>query len=99
MRRNKKEGAAHRARLRAEVLPYLRIGFMVPTATLLSGLLGVSPSEAARHMRRVLEEDGFTVVCRGTEKTWRLFITGAPAVVTWARSPSGISYQHYEARL
>lgn len=61
MSRGRPEGRAHRQRLRKEVLPSLRVGCRVPPSKLIAKLLGISQQEASRHLRRVLEEDGFVV--------------------------------------
>lgn len=61
MNRGKPQGRAHREMLRRVVVPQLRAGSPVPCAAWLGLLLAIHPSEAARHMQRVLDEDGFTV--------------------------------------
>lgn len=58
--RGRPEGRIHRARLRALVLPMLAPGVAVPGCRALSRLLGIHESEAGRHMRRVLDEEGIT---------------------------------------
>jgi hypothetical protein len=58
--RGRPEGRIHRARLRQLVLPMLAPGVAVPGCRSLGRLLGIHESEAGRHMKRVLAEDGIT---------------------------------------
>lgn len=80
MSRGRPEGRAHRQLLRDAVVPHLRAGVQVPPAKCLAALLGVSMSEAARHMRRVLEEDGFTVTVRAPGHNKGIFVVFAPTL-------------------
>ena len=56
--RNRREGLAHRERIRALLLPRLTVGAPLPRSVLLSQWLGVCRSQAVRHMRRALLEAG-----------------------------------------
>lgn len=56
--RNRREGLAHRERIRTLLLPRLTVGDRLPRSVLLSQWLGVCPSQAVRHMRRALLEAG-----------------------------------------
>lgn len=72
--RNKRAGLAHRNKLRAMILPRLRVGCRVPTAAFLGRLLRINPSEAWRHMRRVLDEAGVVTETRGGWGNRRVFV-------------------------
>lgn len=74
--RERPEGRVHRARLRALVVPMLRVGLPVPGSSLLANLLGIHPSEAGRHMRRVLDEDGIATETHGRGRGRRIYVTG-----------------------
>lgn len=78
MSRGRPEGRAHRQRLREEVLPHLMRGSQVPLAKTLAAMLSVSVSEAARHMRRVLAEDGFVVAVRAPSQNKGVFVVSVP---------------------
>lgn len=77
-RRNKPQGLAHRAILRALVLPHLALGAAVPTGKELARLLRIHESEAHRHMRRVLDEEGITTEARGAYGHRRVWVVGMP---------------------
>lgn len=72
--RNKRVGLVHRNKLRAMILPRLRVGCRVPTAAFLGRLLRINPSEAWRHMRRVLAEAGVVTETRGGWRARRVFV-------------------------
>ena len=74
----KPQGRAHRALLRRVVVPHLRPGMRVPRAKRLAMLLGISQSEAQRHMKRVLAEDGFTVAVRAPGQRKGMFVIPSP---------------------
>ncbi len=81
--RSKPEGRRHRAKLRQVVTPSLQVGTRLPPSTILGRVLGITPGEGARHMRRVLREDGWA-----TETKWdpafghkRTIITARPGGV------------------
>jgi hypothetical protein len=57
-RRYRCEGEAHRARLRALLLPRLYVGALLPRHACVGRWLGISASEAGRHLTRVLDEAG-----------------------------------------
>ena len=76
--RSRPEGRLHRARLRAWVLPGLVVGAAVPSGPELSRLLCIHPSEAFRHMQRVLAEDGVRIETRGRGKCKRLWVVAMP---------------------
>lgn len=63
--RSRPEGRIHRARLRAMLLPGLRIGARLPKAAWLGCVLGIHESEASRHLHRMLAEAGIV-----TERRW-----------------------------
>lgn len=63
--RGRPEGIRHRAELRRLVVPRLFIGATVPTSKFLAKVLGIQSSEALRHMKIVLAEDGFDVRRQG----------------------------------
>lgn len=88
--KSRPQGRAHRDKLRSEVLPRLRVGMMVPEAKVLSLLLGITGSEAARHMRRVLDEAGISTVLRCYGEGKRTVVASMPV-----RAQSGLSYRHY----
>ena len=73
-------GIAHRARLRAVVLPKLRIGSTVPSSRFLGWLLGISGSEGYWHMRRVLAEAGIVTETRGAGRGRRVFVVSIPSM-------------------
>ena len=58
IRRYRCEGEAHRARLRAMLLPRLHVGALLPRHACVGRWLGISASEAGRHLTRVLDEEG-----------------------------------------
>jgi predicted ArsR family transcriptional regulator len=72
--RSRPEGRAHRAVLRARVLPLLAPGAMLPSTGDLARLLRISDSEAWRHLRRVLAEDGIATETRGAGRGRRVFV-------------------------
>lgn len=72
--RSRPEGRHHRTTLRVLVVPKLALGRPVPTGKLLARLLRIAESEAARHMRRVLEEDGIATETRGLGRARRIYV-------------------------
>lgn len=72
------EGLAHRARLRAFLLPRLAVGTRLPRAALLARWLGCSQEQARYHLRRVLDEAGIETTCRGNGTAGRLYVTSLP---------------------
>ena len=78
--RGRPEGRAHRAKLRAEVLPYLRLGSPVPNCVVLGKLLGISKSQALIHMQRVLAEDGYRTIVSTIGGLHSAYISAVPAV-------------------
>lgn len=58
------EGRAHRARVRQLLAPSLEIGARLPKAAWLGCMLGVDDTQALRHLRRVLAEDGISTETR-----------------------------------
>ena len=57
-RRYRCEGEAHRARLRALLLPRLYVGALLPRHACVGRWLGISAAEGGRHLTRVLDEAG-----------------------------------------
>ena len=55
---SKPQGRAHRARLRELLASDLRPGARLPKALYLGAVLGIDASQAGRHLRRVLAEEG-----------------------------------------
>lgn len=78
--RNKRQGLRHRTVLRVLVLPTLRVGQPVPCSKLLARLLRIAPSEAWRHMRRVLDEDGIRTETRGSYGDRRCYVVEIPVM-------------------
>lgn len=78
--RSRPEGLRHRTKLRVLVLPTLRVGQPVPTSTFLGHWLKINPSEAWRHFRRVLAEDGYVTVTRGLGRARRVYVVEIPAL-------------------
>lgn len=78
--RNKRQGIRHRTKLRVLVLPTLRLGQPVPTGRFLGHWLGINESEAHRHMRRVLAEDGYGTETRGLGRARRVYVVEIPAM-------------------
>ena len=76
--RSRPEGAAHRARIRAFLLPRLTVGCRLPRAALLARWLGCCQQQAQYHLRRVLDEDGIGTSCRGNGAGGRLYVTALP---------------------
>lgn len=76
--RNRTEGLAHRAKLRAFLLPRLTVGARLPSSSLLALWLGCCQQQAQYHLRRVLDEDGIGTCCRGNGAGGRLYITSLP---------------------
>ena len=76
--RSRPEGAAHRARIRALIIPRLSVGCRLPRVALLARWLGCSHEQARYHLRRVLDEDGIQTVCRGNGTIGRLYVTALP---------------------
>jgi DNA-binding transcriptional regulator YhcF (GntR family) len=62
--RAKRQGLLHRQRLRARLLP-LAVGDVLPTAGALARMLGINPSEASRHLHRMLAEAGVATEVSG----------------------------------
>ena len=81
MSREKPEGIAHRELLRRVIVPHLRPGMRVPSAKRLAELLGINQAEAARHMNRVLTEDGFKVQTRAPRGFKGIFVIIAPKCI------------------
>ena len=79
-RRGMPAGIAHRARLRAMVLPKLREGACVPSSRFLGWFLGISGSEGYWHMRRVLAEAGIVTETKGTGRGRRVFVVSIPSM-------------------
>ena len=73
--RNRREGVAHRAKLRRWIVPRLRPGCRIPSARWLAAFLHICPAEAARHMRRVLVEAGIATETRGGGRYRRVYVT------------------------
>jgi hypothetical protein len=73
--RQKPQGRHHRTRIRVLLLPTLRVGQPIPSADWLGNWLKIAPSEAYRHMRRVLAEDGIATETRGTGYRRRIYVT------------------------
>lgn len=71
-RRYRCEGGAHRARLRALLLPRLYVGALLPRHACLGAWLGISASEAGRHLTRVLDEAGVVREVRGSPRRVRV---------------------------
>lgn len=78
--RSRPEGRQHRTKLRVLVLPTLRVGQPVPTSTFLGHWLRLNPSEAWRHMRRVLAEDGYVTATHGGGRAKRVYVVEIPAM-------------------
>lgn len=76
--RSRPEGRLHRDWLRAWILPRLYVGCMVPSGAFLSHHLGIDPSAACKHMRRVLVEAGVTTEVRPIDTGTRTFVTALP---------------------
>jgi hypothetical protein len=76
--RSKAVGLAHRAKLRAWIVPRLQPGCRVPTADWLSHFLRIHASEAYRHMRRVLAEDGIATETRRAGRGQRIYVVSLP---------------------
>jgi hypothetical protein len=55
---SKPQGRAHRARLRELLAPDLQLGARLPKTAYLGAVLGVDPTQALRHLRRMLAEEG-----------------------------------------
>jgi len=72
--RNKPAGLAHRAQLSRMIVQRLQPGHRIPSANWLSRFLGLSSSEAARHMRRALVEAGITTETRGRGCGRRIYV-------------------------
>ena len=72
--RQRPEGLAHRARIRAVIVPRLVPGCRLPATALLGRWLGISQQEACRHLRRVLAEDGIATETRRR----RIYVTAMP---------------------
>jgi len=79
-RRSRPQGRAHRAKIRALIVPKLYVGARVPGRSFMAKFLGVSPQSGRRHIRRVLEEDGFETEMRfdWERNAYRNFVTGLP---------------------
>jgi hypothetical protein len=77
---SKPRGRLHRAKIRAMIVPKLYVGARVPGRSFLAKFLGVSPPSARRHIRRVLEEDGFETEIRFDHRlnSYRVFVTALP---------------------
>lgn len=74
---SKPRGRAHRARLRDLLLPELAVGYRLPKALYLGAVLGVGETQALRHLRRMLAENGISVERRSASATSSaLFVTG-----------------------
>lgn len=58
------QGRAHRALLRQILAPSLEVGARLPKALYLGSVLGVDDTQALRHLRRVLAEDGISTETR-----------------------------------
>lgn len=71
-------GEAHRARLRALIVPRLYVGARIPRAKFLAGILGIDEGRAGKHMRRVLDEDGIATELRRVDTGCRVFVTALP---------------------
>lgn len=78
--RNKRQGLRHRTKLRVLVLPTLRVGQPVPTGRFLGHWLKINESEAWRHFRRVLAEDGYITATRGLGRARRVYVVEIPAL-------------------
>lgn len=76
--RSKPEGRHHRTKIRVLLLPRLGVGDVLPTSTWLGHWLGIHVSEAGRHLRRVLAEDGIATETTGRGKAQRVTITAIP---------------------
>jgi hypothetical protein len=73
---SKPQGRAHRARLRELLAPELQPGARLPKTAYLGAVLGVDPTQALRHLRRMLAENGITVERRlGGATSSALFVT------------------------
>lgn len=79
LHRNKADGLAARTWLRTWVVPRLYVGCRVPSGPFLGLRLGIDPSSAAKHMRRVLLEDGIATEVRRVGTGCRVFVTAMPA--------------------
>ena len=74
MSAGKPQGRAHRDVLRKMILPGVRAGAVLPTGEFLGVALGVCGSEAMRHLKRMLAEEGIStyVAWGGTSKRIRI---------------------------
>jgi hypothetical protein len=74
---SKPQGRAHRARLRELLAPDLQPGARLPKALYLGAVLGIDASQAGRHLRRVLAEEGVrTAAPRGRRNG--IYVTSMP---------------------
>lgn len=87
--RSRPEGRAHREWIRERITPHLSVGRMVPPSWLIASRLGISQQEAAKHMRAVLNQDGFKVKRSSVGEGVRNVVTISPI--------DGLSSQRYEA--
>jgi len=78
IRRNRSEGLAHRARLRALVLPGLRVGQRLPKGLWLGSVLGICQAEAMRHLHRMLAEAGVRTETRQPGGCRGVFVVSLP---------------------
>ena len=69
-------GEAHRAKLRALIVPRLYVGARIPTAKFIARILGIDESRAGKHMRRVLVEAGIRTETRRVDTGCRVFVVG-----------------------
>jgi len=73
-------GRLHRAKIERWILPRLRPGCRVPSATWMGRFLHISASEGARHMRRVLAEAGIQTETRGAWRDRRIYVVATGRV-------------------
>jgi hypothetical protein len=66
--KSKPQGRAHRARLRALLLPRLYPGAMLPRHTWLAAYLGICSQSAGDQLVRMLAEAGVETVIRGNPR-------------------------------
>ena len=76
--RSKAVGEAHRAKLRRWIVSQLQPGCRIPTADWLARFLRIHASEAYRHMRRVLAEDGIATETRRAGRGQRIYVVAMP---------------------
>jgi hypothetical protein len=77
-RRSRPEGRVHRTKIRVLIVPRLAPGRPVPSCGLLARFLRIDPSEAWRHLRRVLDEDGISTETRGQGRARRIYVVALP---------------------